>query len=175
MTAIAAPFNDRLTVDVPAGATARDVFELVRGKLRSIGLDAMAGFSNVVEGKILDHITGKTAYTQPSQLHIALCTVAVGETDTGSTITEATYTGYGRKAVATADVTAASTTGETHNSVAQAFAACTAGSSVVVSFAACSASTGGDVVMFGSTASTTINTSNQPANVPISGLSLNLD
>jgi hypothetical protein len=46
----------------------------------------MPGFSNVVEGKILDHLTGKAAYPSPAPLSLALCTVAVTEADTALTM-----------------------------------------------------------------------------------------
>jgi hypothetical protein len=136
----------------------------------------VAGFSDAVEKKILDHITGKTAYASPGPLYLALTTVAVTDADTGSTITEANYTGYARKQIPTADMTAAAgTSSETHNNTQEQFAACTAGSSTVIGWALCSASSGGDVVMFGTCPSTVISTTQTPATIAASALSLSLD
>ena len=36
----------------------------------------MAGFSDYLEDKVLDHVFGGTAYTAPSTLYVALYTVA---------------------------------------------------------------------------------------------------
>ncbi len=134
----------------------------------------MAGFSDVWENLILDHVSGKTALPAIATGYLALTTVAVAETHTGSTITEAAYTGYARKAVAPADMSAASA-GATSNSVAQTFAACTAGTSTVIGWAFCSALTAGNVLMFGTCTSTVISTTQTPATIAISALALNQD
>ena len=176
---------ERIFVPLPDGAAilAPDelkdaLLESVRGALRELGL-LMAGFSDAVEKKILDHITGKTSWSSPTVngLYLALTTVAVTDADTAGTITEATYTGYARKQVVPADMTAAAgTTSETHNSVTETFANCTAGSSTVIGWALCSSSSGaGDVVMFGTCTSTVISTTQTPPTVAASGLSLTLD
>jgi len=133
----------------------------------------MGGFSNVVELKVLDAIMGGTAYTVTSPTYIALTTVSVTESDTGSTITEATYTGYARLSVASSDWRAAAT-GQKRNLNALLFGTCTAGSSTVVGFAICSASSGGDVICFGSLASTTI-TVNITPQFATDALTLTLD
>jgi hypothetical protein len=54
----------------------------------------MAGLSNAVENKVLDHLLAGTSYTPPDTLTIALVSTAVTESDTGSTITKVSYTGY---------------------------------------------------------------------------------
>lgn len=139
----------------------------------------MAGFSDAVEKKLLDHITGKTSYASPTVngLYLALTTAAVLDTDTAGTITEANYTGYARKQVVPADMTAAAgTTAETHNSVQELFAAATAGTSNVIGWALCSSSSGaGDVVMYGTCPTTTISATQTPATINASQLSLTLD
>ena len=53
----------------------------------------MAGFSDYLEDKVLDHVFGGTAYTAPSTLYVALYTVA--PTDTGGG-TEVLGRGYSR-------------------------------------------------------------------------------
>lgn len=46
---------------------------------------------------------GAVAYTSAANTYIALCTVAVADADTGSTITETNYTSYARTLVGTAN------------------------------------------------------------------------
>jgi len=57
----------------------------------------MAGFSDYLEDKVLDHVFGGNAYTAPSTLYVALYTVA--PTDTGGG-TEVSGGGYTRKTAA---------------------------------------------------------------------------
>lgn len=135
----------------------------------------MAGFSNGVENKVLDHVWGDGAYTVTAPVHLALTTVAVAETDTAGTLTEANYTGYARKALAALDLSAAASGSKT-NSAQQQFANCTAGSSVVIGWAVTDTTTGvGDVICFGTCTSTTISTTQTPATIAAGGLVLNLD
>lgn len=54
----------------------------------------MAGFSDYLEDKVLDHVFGGNAYTAPSTLYVALYTVA--PTDTGGG-TEVSGGGYVRQ------------------------------------------------------------------------------
>ena len=132
-----------------------------------------ASYSNYAEGKILDHSTGKTSWTAPS-FYLALCTVVPTDADTGTSITEATYTGYARLNVAGASWVAASA-GETHNSGTLTFGACTAGSSTVLGWAGCDASTVGNMIVWGTTTSTAISTTATPPTIAASGLSVTLD
>ena len=55
----------------------------------------MAGFSDYLEDKVLEHVFGGNAYTAPSTLYVALYTVAPSDTGGG---TEATGGGYVRRA-----------------------------------------------------------------------------
>lgn len=57
----------------------------------------MAGFSDYLEDKVLDHVFGGNAYTAPSTLYVALYTVA--PTDTGGG-TEVSGGGYVRQSSA---------------------------------------------------------------------------
>jgi hypothetical protein len=66
----------------------------------------MAGSINDgTETRILDHIVGKTSYTMPSTVYLALFTTAVNDAGGG---TEATGGSYARKLTAGSDWTAAS-------------------------------------------------------------------
>lgn len=135
------------------------------------GVNVLRVMSTVVSRKMLDNLTVKAGYT-PAAYYLALTTVAVVVGDTGSTITEATYTGYGRKAIVGADWNSASGSAPatTATNTAEVFAACTAGSSTVIGWAGCSAITAGDVLQFGTATSVTISTTQTPPTVPSGGL-----
>jgi len=137
----------------------------------------MPGFSDAVEVKILDAITGVTGYTVTAPTYLALTTVAVTDAMTAATITEATYTGYARKAVASTDWAASvSGAGTKANTNALTFAACTAGTSTIIGWALVSTSSGaGDVIMYGTCTSTVISTTQTPATVAVGALSLAVD
>jgi hypothetical protein len=180
MTAITAPINvprlrreltrELLRAGVLAGFPAR------RRRLWE-GILKMAGFSNAVENKVLDHLTGKAAYTSPAPLYMGLVTVAVAETDTSASVTEATYTGYARLQVPAADWGSAAS-GAVATAVQKAFAACTAGTSTVIGWllSPISGTAGaGDVVMFGTCPSVTISTTQTPPTVASGALSMTLD
>ena len=119
-------------IQLPAvnpGLTMRDLLEVVKGKLAELGLE-MAGFSNAQELEVLDSVFGDHASINlnAAPTYLALTTSAVGETDTGASLVEAAYTGYARKSIAAADMSAASGGSKT-NSALLTFADCTAGSS----------------------------------------------
>ncbi len=50
----------------------------------------MAGFSDYLEDKVLDHVFGGVAYTQPTK-HVALYTVAPTDTGGGTEVTGGAY------------------------------------------------------------------------------------
>ena len=133
-------------------------------------------FSEYAAQAVLAHATGKTAWTMPT-VYVALCTVLPTSTSTGATLTEATYTGYARLATSGDwGATVAATPSTISNSIALTFAACTAGTSTVVGFALVdSATTGaGNVIAWGSCASTVISTTQTPATFAIGALELTL-
>jgi hypothetical protein len=172
MTAIAVPH-----IDLPAGPLSGDeVFERVRRGIadpiteaaraaREKVLSFMAGFSDVQENVILDSVVGDGGTNlNTAPVYMALCTTNVTETDTGSTIVQAAYTGYARQSVAAADLSAAAGGSKT-NGNAIVFAACTAGTATVVSWAFTTASTAGQVILFGTCPSVTISSTQTPATV----------
>jgi hypothetical protein len=134
----------------------------------------MASKSDYLENKILDHVLSITSFTMPANVYLALCTAVPTDASTGSTITEANYTGYARKEILVTDLNAAAS-GVITNLLAIAFAACTAGASTIIGFAICDASTAGNVLYWGTTTSKVIDTSNTPATVAISALSISED
>lgn len=105
------------------------------------------GIGQAYANELLDHSFKKAESTQPTNVYIALLTAACDATDTGSTITEADYTGYARVEIEAADMDAAS--GGSINSAATiAFGKCTAGSDHIVGIAILNASTGGTLMFF---------------------------
>lgn len=133
-----------------------------------------AGYSDATELLVLAADAGGTAYGETSPTFMALVTVAVTDADTGSTITEAAYTGYARKSVALADFNAPATGAHT-NVNAITFAAATAGTSAVIGFARCVAATVGRLIRYGTCASTTVSATNTPASFAASAYSDTLD
>ena len=51
----------------------------------------MAGFSDYLEDKVLDHVFGGSAYTAPATLYVALYTVAPTDTGGGTEVTGGSY------------------------------------------------------------------------------------
>lgn len=131
----------------------------------------LASKSDYLENKNLDHNLGDGAYTMPTTVALALCTVVPTDSSTGSSITEANYTGYARKAIAASALSAASG-GTKKNSEALTFAACTEGSSTVIGFAICDSSTtgAGNILYWGTCTSTVISTTQTPATVAAEAL-----
>lgn len=111
-----------------------------------------SGLSDFSAKKLVDHILGKTSWTMPATPYLALVTVTPTETDTGSSITEATYTGYARLAWAGSNW-ATATADATHGVVATGadaiFGACTAGTSTLTYAVLVDASSAGNVLVYG--------------------------
>jgi len=112
----------------------------------------MSKASNYLENALLNSLFGKTsdlgALASVPTIYLALLTAAPNDASTGSTITEANYTGYARKQTAASDWNAASG-GAIDNLNALAFDACTGGSSTVTHFALVDAATAGNVLAYG--------------------------
>lgn len=107
----------------------------------------MSGFSDFLEDELLDHVFEGTLYANNPDKYIALCTVAVTDTNTGSTITEPTDAAYARKVMATWDV---SSGGATENTNPITFNQATASWGTILDFAICDAITVGNVLCYGS-------------------------
>lgn len=143
-----------------------------------IGIPVIAGgsgFSQYAESHIIDHANGKTSWTMPTHSYLALCTTVPTSTSTGSTIVEATYTGYARAAVDgnwTAATAATPSVGV--NTATITFAACTGSTSTLLGFGLCDALTTGNLIWWGSLSSTVISVTQTPATVAASALSVSL-
>jgi len=81
----------------------------------------MAGFSDYLEDKVLDHVFGGSAYTAPSTLYVALFTAAPSDTGGG---TECSGGSYARKSMPSMTVSGTSPTTAT-NGAAVEFATAT--------------------------------------------------
>lgn len=117
----------------------------------------MAGFTDYLEQKLLDHIFTDPAYTPAATLYIGLSTSAPAEGGTG--ITEPSGNGYARVATTAADWSAA-TAGDPSsktNTAVKSFPAATGSWGTVTHFFIADASTAGNILVFDAlTASKTI-------------------
>ena len=103
----------------------------------------MAGFSDYLEDKVLDHVFGGTAYTAPTTLYVALYTVA--PTDTGGG-TEVSGGAYARQ---TAAFTVSGTSPTTaSNSAAVEYPTATANYGTVVAVGIFDALSGGNLLAY---------------------------
>ena len=58
----------------------------------------MAGFSDYLEKKLLNHVFGGATYTPPATLYFGLATAAITDSTTGTTVTEPSGGSYARSA-----------------------------------------------------------------------------
>ena len=130
--------------------------------------------SNYLELKVLDHVFGKATYTAPANIYVALCTSAPDDTSTGSTLTEANYTGYARKQTAPSDWNAASA-GAISNANAITFDPCTVGTSSCTHFALVDAATTGNVLFWGALGATLAVSAGITPNIPAGDADITAD
>lgn len=172
-------------LEVPRARTSSFTREMEAQALEDAGISRAAqmymgfqaaGAFDYLENKLLDHALGKAAFTMPSPVYLALCTVVPEDSKTGATITEANYTGYARKKIEAAQLTSAAS-GKSKNNTKLEFAECTAGSSTVVGWAILDAAgTGaGNGLFWGTCTSTAISVTQTPANIPSEQLVVEAD
>ena len=102
----------------------------------------MAGFSDYLEDKVLDHVFGGVAYTQPTK-HVALYTVAPTDTGGGTEVTGGSYARQtGAFTVSGTNPTTAS------NSAAIEYPTATANYGTVVAVGILDASSGGNLLAY---------------------------
>ena len=92
----------------------------------------MGSFTDYLENKVLDHIVGKTSFTMPTTVAVALFTVAPTDAGGGTEVTNANN--YARKTTAAADWQAAAS-GATQNVNAITFNVPSGSWGTVVAFA----------------------------------------
>ena len=114
----------------------------------------MAGFSDYLEDKVLEHVFGGNAYTAPSTLYVALYTVAPSDTGGG---TEVSGGGYVRK-TATFNVSGTNPT-TASNTAAIEYPTATANYGTVVAVGIFDASSSGNLLAYANlTASKVVST-----------------
>lgn len=135
----------------------------------------MAGKSDYLENKVLDHILGGPDYTRPATVYIALFTAAP-TSDAGTGGTEVTGGAYGRASVTNnATNFPAAAGGVKSNGVVITFATATAPWGTLVAFGVYDASTGGNLLFWNVlTANKVINT-NDIAQFPVGSLTFTED
>jgi hypothetical protein len=125
-----------------------------------------AGWTDLYENTIIDAENQKATITSAAPWYMCLSILAFTDADTGTTADDGThkptYTGYARKSVAAADMNSAAA-GSAANANAIIFAACTAGTSNIVAFGNCDAATVGLLRKYGTCATTTVSTTQTPA------------
>lgn len=125
------------------------------------------------EQQCLNHLNGQdnASWANMSPVFLALCTVVPTSSSTGSTITEATYTGYARLSMASGVWAAASGTApaSASNNATSNFANCTAGTSTITAMCSCTLVTAGNAIFWCSSPSTIISATQSPAQVATGG------
>jgi len=107
----------------------------------------MGSFSNYAENKVLDHIVGKTSFTMPTNIYVALSTA--DPTDAGSGIAEPSGNGYARKQTVAANWNAAAN-GSISNAQDIQFDQATGSWGTITHFALFDALTDGNMLAHGS-------------------------
>lgn len=135
----------------------------------------MAGsMSDYMENKVIDHCMGKTSFTMPATVAIALCTTCPTDASTGATIVEANYTTYARKTLTPASDLNAAASGSMTNALDITFAACTSGSSTILGIATCDSATigAGNMLYWSDVTSKLIDVSNTPPVIKAGSLTI---
>lgn len=108
-------------------------------------ITATAGkISDYLAGKLLDHIFRATAYTAPTDRYLALATVDITDSMTGSTITEPSGNGYERKTSGAWTVSANSAS----NAAAEEFATPSGSWGEITAVGVLDASTAGNLLFY---------------------------
>ena len=141
----------------------------------ALGLNGV-GMSDDYEVATLEHLSNKNPLSSVTG-YLALCTVVPTDPSTGTSITEANYTGYARLKVeggSWASAVSGSPSSQANGSVLT-FPACTAGTSTIIAWAYCTAATLGKVIVYGTATSTVISTTQTPATVAVGLLAMTAD
>lgn len=131
------------------------------------------GKSDYLENKVLDHLLGRTTYTAPATVYVALYTTAPSDAGGG---TEVSGGGYARKAV-TNDATnwPAASGGSKSNGTAIVFDEASSDWGTVEAFGIFDAASGGNLLYWGAvTPSKTVN-NGQTARFPAGSLVISED
>lgn len=106
----------------------------------------MSAASDYLEDKVLDHVLGNTAFTQPSNIYLALFTADTGlESNSPSAEISTSGTAYSRQAVSFG----AASSGSASTDATVTFSAATANWGTITHVAVMDASTSGNVLFYG--------------------------
>ncbi len=106
------------------------------------------GASNYLANAMLDHIFNSTAFTQPD-IHVAICSAAITDSSTGTSITDLIMTGYAREDMSAGGTdwdTAAS--GASANKLAISFGTLTGTGETALGVCICDAATDGNLLVY---------------------------
>lgn len=137
-----------------------------------------SGISQYGMSRLVDHLNGKTAFTMPATVAMALATAAPTSTTTGATLTEANYTGYAEVTIAGAgwNAATAATPSVATNNGAITFGNNTGSPNTLLGFGIKDSATlaAGNMLWYGTLASVTITTTQTPPTVASASLSVSL-
>ena len=134
--------------------------------------------SNYLEQKVIEYTLGKTAAAfTVTPVWMALCLSGPAEADTGSSLSEATYSGYVRCGISASQLSTAVTSADggmvVSNVLVLTFPPCAGSSALITGFAICDASAAGNVLYYGSVSpSKTIDINNTPPTIAVGGLAI---
>jgi hypothetical protein len=138
-----------------------------------------SGVSQYGMSHLIDHINGKTSFTMPAAVAMALATTAPTSTTTGATLVEAAYTSYARQAILGAGFNAATsaTPSVATNNGAVTSPNCTGGTSTLLGFMLTDSATlaAGNALWYGTLASVVISTTQTPPTVATTAMSLSMN
>ena len=141
-----------------------------------------SGLSQYAMARLLDHVVGKTSFTMPATVSLALGTAAPTSATTGVWANECTasaYAVYSRFATTEATWTVAATSADpsqVKNASTITFAACTGAGATLLGFLVADNDTlnTGNAFWFGPLASTTISTTQTPPTIAANAMTLQL-
>jgi len=109
----------------------------------------MGSFSDYLENELLDHVFKTGAYTQPTNIFVALLNTTPTDADTGTTLNTSKEVSGGSYARVTCNTWDAAASGATENTGAIEFAEATADWGTVTHFAICDHATTGNMLGWG--------------------------
>jgi hypothetical protein len=173
-------FNSTLKDVVKLAISERLEWDWIQATLDREGVpqNISSGISQYAMPKLIDHLNGKTSFTMPATVAMALATAAPTSTTTGSTVAEATYTGYGRQTIAAAgwNAATAATPSVATNASTITFGNCTAGTNTLLGFILGDSATtlAGNALWYGTLTSVTISTTQTPPTIGAGVMNLSM-
>jgi hypothetical protein len=158
-----------------------DQWPAIERELKLSGVPtALTGLAQYAMAKSMDNSVGKTQFTAPAVVALALLTVAPTTASTGASVTDATYTGYVRFTTTPSTWTNAATVATPSvvtNASTITFAACTASTSTLLGLAACDSATvaAGNALWVTTLTSTVISVTQTPPTIASAAMSLSMN